>query len=524
MKRKQSSSAPDKNEHQSPRKTVMYVLTVALLVVVVVAFVGAPALTGFAGGSTRSFGTYKGDEISAFPGNYMSRQYQGLAEQVQENTEQVTAGLVQSIWREAFQRTVRHLAVLDYAEAAGVGISTRGLDRAMSQWPAFRVGGSFDREAYERMDNQSRSQLRDFLEDFVVDQQVRSDLRFPFELRDIASVEQFEFLSNVFADQLFPEPQVSEAELDFLVEIAGPERQFDFVQFAFADFPDEAVIEYAQENARRFERANLSTISITTSENEAEEIRERIANQEATFEDIARTQSTDIYSSDGGDMGIVYFHELEPDFEDPDTVSTIFSLEEGEMSEVLETTFGWSIYRMDEEPIEPDFDDGEVIAEVRNYMSNFERGTIEDYLAERADEFVATAEAQGFAAAASEINELPQQTGYFPINFGNLPYFSRVSAQSNQALAEGASREEFFLELFSLSQDAVSDPIVVRDYIFVFSLAGERAPTTATVSQLQDRGAAVVQAISASDVQRVLVDDEELNDNFRETYNRLIQG
>jgi peptidyl-prolyl cis-trans isomerase D len=524
MKRKKSDSVPDKNEHQSQRKPVMYALTVALLVLVVIAFVGAPALTGFAGGNTRTFGTYDGDEITAFPGNYMSRQYQGLAEQVQENTDQVTAGLVQSIWREAFARTVRHLAVLDYAEAADVGISTHGLDRAMAQWPAFRVGGAFDREAYERMDSQRRSQLRDFLEDFVVDQQVRSDLRFPFELRDIASVEQFEFLSNVYGDQLFPEPKVSEAELDFLVEMAGAERRFDFVQFAFSDFPEDEVIEYGQENARRFERANLSTISVTTSKNEAEEVRRRIADGEATFEDVARTQSTDIYSSDGGDMGVVYYHELEPDFEDPETVSTIFSLQEGEVSPVVETTFGWAIYRIDEEPTEPDFDDPEVVAEVRNYMSSFERGAIEDYLAERADEFVEIAEAEGFGTAAAAIDETPQITGYFPINFGNLPYFSRVSAQSNQALAEGASREDFFQELFTLSPGDVSDPIVVRDYIFVFSLADERAPTDATVSQLQDRGAAVIQAISASDIQRVLVDDDELNDNFRETYNRLIQG
>ncbi|MFW6213740.1 MAG: peptidylprolyl isomerase, partial [Spirochaetota bacterium] len=485
MKRKQTSSAHAKNEHKSehksPRNTVMYVLTVALLALVVIAFVGAPALTGFAGGGTRTFGTYNGDEISALPGNYMSRQYQGLAEQVQENNDEVTAGLVQSIWREAFQRTVRHLAVLDYAEEAGVGISTRGLDRAMSQWPAFRVGGSFDREAYERMDNQSRSQLRDFLEDYVVDQQVRSDLHFPFELRDIASVEQFELLSNVYADQLFPEPKASEAELEFLTQMAGPERQFSFVQFAFSDFPEEAVVEYGEENARRFERANLSTISITSTENDAETVRERIANGEATFEDAARTQSTDIYSSDGGDMGVVYFHELEPDFEDPSTVSTIFALEEGEVSQVFETTFGWAIYRMDETPIEPDFEDSEVVAEIRNYMSTFERGRIEDYLADRAEVFVETAEERGFAEAAAEVDEAPQQTAYFPINFGNLPYFSRVSSQSNEALAEGASREEFFRDLFSLSPGDVSDPIVVRDYIFVFTLEDERTPDDSTL-------------------------------------------
>lgn len=496
--RQQKQSQESPKHHRSTGKTLTYIGTVILLIVVVVAFVGTPAVGGLAGGSRISFGSYAGRDIDYQPGNYLARQYQGLAQRVQQQDQQITDALVRQIWRAAFDQTVFHEALMVEATEAGVGVSTEAVDRAIAQWPEFQVDGRFSAEEFNATSSQVRLALRNYLRESLVDEQVRTDL--------------------------FERVEPADAESQFLIDMAGPERQFRFVQFSSADFPDTEVIEYGEANAERFRRVNLSVITITTSESDAEQIREQAVSRQTSFEDLARNQSTDSYAEDGGEMGWVYFHELEPDFEDTQVIEEIFSLEEGEISRVFETTFGWTVYRVNEAPIEPDFTDANVIAAVRDYLTVFERGLIEDHLRERADEFVAQARSESFADASASINQAPATTAYFPVNYGNTSYFGQVNASSNAALSAAAFREDFFEELFALSGDEVSEPIVVRDYVFVFQLADERAPEESTITFLESYVPLIIRNFAQQQVQDVLVDDELLVDNFNATYNRAILG
>ncbi len=491
-------SQENPKHHRSTAKTLTYIGTVVLLVIVVVAFVGTPAVGGLAGGNRISFGSYAGRDIDYQPGNYLARQYQGLAQQVQQQDQQINDSLVRQIWRAAFDQTVLHEAFMVQADKAGVAVSSQAVDRAIAQWPEFLVDGRFSAQEYNAMSSQARLALRNYLRESLVDQRVRDDL---FERID-----------------------PTEAETQFFVDMAGPERRFNFVQFGSASFPDSEVTDYGEANANRFRRINLSVISVQTSQSDAERIREQAVSRQTSFEDLARNQSTDSFADDGGDMGWVYLHELEPDFEDTSVIEEIFALEEGEISRVFETTFGWAIYRVDEAPIEPDFTDASVITAVRDYMTSFERGLIEDYLESQADEFVAQARADGFAAASAGINQSPATTDYFPVNYGNTRYFGEVNASSNAALSAAAFREDFFEELFALSEDEVSDPMVVRDYVFVFQLADERPPEESTIDALDSGTPRIIRRFAQEQIQDVLVDDELLVDDFDATYNRAILG
>jgi parvulin-like peptidyl-prolyl isomerase len=145
----------------------------------------------------------------------------------------------------------------------------------------------------------------------------------------------------------------SQAEQSFIVDMAGPERRFRFVQFASADFPRERVVEYGEANRERFRSAELSVITVTSRQADADAIRQQAIDRVASFEDLARNQSTDAFAADGGSMGSVYFHELELDFETLAPVREIFELNQGAISPVYETQFGWVIYRMDGSPVDP---------------------------------------------------------------------------------------------------------------------------------------------------------------------------
>ncbi|MFP4114773.1 MAG: peptidylprolyl isomerase [Spirochaetota bacterium] len=494
---KQPKQEQEKQHQRSIGKTLTYAMTVVLLVIVVVAFVGTPAVGGVTGGERIVFGSYGGREIRYEPGNYLARQYQDIAQRVQQQDQEITESVVREVWRTAFQQAVFHEAMMLLAEEAGVSVSTDAVDEAVAQWPEFQVDGRFSVQEYNATSSQARYSLRQYLRDALVDAQVQQDL--------------------------YGETPSSTAEQEFLAEMTGPERRFDYIQFSFNDYPEAEVTDYGRANADRFRRINLSVITVNASAADAEAIREQAVTREVSFEDLARNESTDTYAADGGEMGWVYYHELEPDFEDTAVIEQIFDLEEGEISRVFETTFGWTIYRVNEAPMDPDFTDANVIAAVRDYLTDFERGLIEDYLSARADEFVATARESGFEDAAAGVGQTPQATEYFPINYGNLPYFGTVEAQSNQAIASAAYREEFFRELFALDEDEVSEPIVVRDYVFVFRLADEREPDE-EATNLLEYVPLIVRQFMQEEARETYVSEDRLVDNFNQAYNRAVLG
>jgi peptidyl-prolyl cis-trans isomerase D len=492
----QNTKEPPK--HRSTGRMLTYAFTVVLLVIIVVAFVGTPALGGVATGARLSFGSYAGRDIVYEPGNYFARQYQDIARRVQQQGTQVTELLVRQIWRAAFERAVFHEAMMVLADDADVSVSTRAVDRAIARWPEFQQDGRFSSSAYQAMPSQARFALRQYLREVLVEQKVQEDL--------------------------YGAVQTSEAERRFFIEMAGPQRQFRFVQFAFTDFPESEIVNYGERFPGRFRRMDLSVISVGTSEADARRIREQAVARQVSFEDLARAHSRDIYADDGGDMGRVYHYELEPDFENVARVDEIFELEPGEISPVLRTTFGWAIYRADEPAIDPDFTDPNVIAAIRDYLTTFERGLIEDYLSDQARRFAEQARTDGYEAAAAAIGESPQLTEHFPINFGNLPYFGTVGAPANQTFASAAFREDFFRELFSLAEGDVSDPLVIRDSIFVFQVADVRDPDEEDIEFLEFYTPLIVREFTQQQVHRTIIAEDKLVDDFTRGFNRAVLG
>ena len=74
-----------------------------------------------------------------------------------------------------------------------------------------------------------------------------------------------------------------------------------------------------------------------------EGVRQRILSGELSFDEAARTISDDVTKEDGGDLGWFTTGTLEDSFED-----VAFSLKAGELSEVVQTPFGYHVIRVSE--------------------------------------------------------------------------------------------------------------------------------------------------------------------------------
>ncbi len=500
MKQSKEEKQPHvEKHHRSLGKTLTYVFTIAILLIIAVTFVGAPALGGVARSGHAVFGEYAGEEIVVSSGNYFERSFQAWANYVQQSGQEITDQVHYQVWRLAYDDTVRHTALLVNARNSGVDVSSNAVDMAIAQSPEFQVDGRFSPDRFNSMSSIEMLALRELLQEGRIAEQVNSDL--------VARL------------------NYSEAEIDFILGMASPERRFQFVQFGFDSFPDSEVVAYGEENRQRFSRINISQITIDSSESDAESIRGQAVDRAVSFEDLARNQSKDEFSEDGGDRGWVYYWDLEFDFEDVALVEELFTLAEGEISPVYQMGNRWRIYTVNEAPIDPDYTDVEAVNDVRNYLTTFERGLVEDHLRAEADVFVQNAQADGFLGAAVTADQLPQLTEYFPVNYGNLSYFPSVSSPSNAVIGStGAYREEFLQQLFALELGEISGPIVVYDYVFVFELDGVRELTPDRLEELSVALPGQMAQQSRTDPAYQVVDQSLHTDNFHVTYSRVFLG
>ena len=117
------------------------------------------------------------------------------------------------------------------------------------------------------------------------------------------------------------------------------------------DVTDDEIKEYYDHHKREFlrpERVRVSQILLTT-EGKAVEILDRIKNASGeVFRETARKESTGVEAAKGGAMGLFEMGQLPSEME-----KVIFSLKVGEVSPVVESSYGYHIFRLDEK-LEPE--------------------------------------------------------------------------------------------------------------------------------------------------------------------------
>jgi peptidyl-prolyl cis-trans isomerase D len=481
----------EKKRHSQP---FLYAFSVVILIVIVVTFVMAPAMSGSGARGRYIFGYYKGEPIEYIPDNYFSQRKDAIADQLRQSGEQEDmAAQAYQVWRTAFDQTVLHTAILTEAEESDLWISKDRLDKTLIKQGPYTIDGVFSEERYNATPGARRQTYEKLYREQLIHEQ---------------------YLEDIFQG-LRESPQ----EQQFLGAMVDEQRRFSLVSFPFGEYPEEQIDEYAQENRERFRRIKLSRILIKSSEREASEIRKKLVDRTGSFEELARAHSADVYAEKGGDMGWRYYYDLEADFEDGAPVVTIFQLEETEISPVLESRFGWVIFRCDTPALEPDFDVEETRQVVRDYVMRYEKGIVEDYTLGLAESFTERVGDVGFLGATLEQNYSVGLTDYFPVNYQSYYFLSPVRSALEQInLASAAYSEEFFIRAFSLAPGEVSDPVLLDDQVVVLRLDDIRQAQQRERDLLGDYYTYYAQQSVEQDLQNVLMDPDFIEDNFDATF------
>jgi peptidyl-prolyl cis-trans isomerase D len=159
--------------HRLKTHPFLFIGTVVVLVIVIVAFVLVPAIVpgeGIRSGGDLIFGYYNKTPIKYIANNYFYQVQQTLYQRQRPNPEDPNyMGTIGNIWRQAFEEAVVRIGILDEMKQAGFIAPENVVDREIAELSMFQENGRFSSVKYRALDNSSRINLwRQVQENYIV--------------------------------------------------------------------------------------------------------------------------------------------------------------------------------------------------------------------------------------------------------------------------------------------------------------------------------------------------------------------
>ena len=484
-------------DNKPPKKSkikLSVVLSIIMLVFVVIAFGLSPIAGAFGGSSSNLiFGYYNEEPISYAYNNYFYNQRESIAQNWDGQADDANYEYqVYQIWKQAYDNTVMHTALMQEADKSGLIITESAIDRyLLENGPYINSEGEFDPQLYNSVSDVTKKNIRDEIKESILTQTLLDDL---------------------FGSYISP------AELEFIDSMGRNEKEFDYLVFPLTQYPAAKTRTYGESNAIEFTTLEMSIITLSgENQQEAESIYNRIANNEILFEDAARTYSLDTYAENGGEVGTNYFFAMRENFNNEEDLNAVFSLKAGEISSLLETPYGYNIYQVNKTPELPDFSNEETLSVVKDYLIARERGIVEDYITTEATKLI-TSYQNDISAAASEAGLDIFSTTATPINFGSSLFLgSFVYSDTEQYLANLENNESALTKLYNTEEGSFSEPIIINAGILMAfcktDLANEG--NLETLSMIYPYVAPQVQQ---SDFTNSIFTSENFEDNFLQVF------
>jgi len=498
---KENDSGKSEIYEKFKRSPALYIGSVVILVLVTVTFIGGDILSGRSGGNVAdlTFGFYDKEPITWIPGNmFAQNREQAMRFYQSQGMDMDNFGVQAQIWRQSYEATVVHTAILQMMKRSNYSIPEKAVDRQVAQLPQFQDNGRFSSALYNQLSESAR---------LAIWRQVQDEL----------------IKMNYFNDYLYG-LLVPSAEADFFGRMSSVMRSFELVSFPVDAFPETEYLTYARQNANLFRTIHLSKITINTNEREARRVLDSIKNGTSTFEDAARAQSQDGYADRGGDIGSRYTFDLEIEIPNSAVRENIFNLRRGELSDVISVGESWVFFRIEEELKQANFDDFSTMDRVRSYLRNFDRGRMEDWALERAAEFISDVNASGFDDAVEWHNLEKQAFGPVPINYGGVDLFTSLESFNVPGIdmQNLINNENFWRIAFRTQLNNPSQPFVQGGNVIVLFPTEQVYEEPAAVENISSMYSAYWASFVAERfIHSYFLNNSRMDDRFWETYFRF---
>jgi len=460
-------------------------------------------------------GGYRGSQNSVaqvndevIPYEEFQKAYERLANQYRDQFGgTLPKGLLESIDLEgqALEQLIQRSLLRQGAREMGLMVSDLEVQQAVEKMEAFRNNGVFNVEQYKNILSISgmtpssfeATMRTDLLSGKVVESLSRFAKLTPLEVRDQfdfdnaeIKIEYVSFSGTDFKDKV----ETDEEQLKSYYEenrenyMTEPQVKLHFLAFPYVAentpvIPDEELESFYRENFSRFsipEQRSARHILIKTSEedtedilaekrNKAEQVLE-LAKSGEDFTELAKQYSEGPTGPRGGDLGTFTRGRMVKPFDD-----AAFSLKEGEISDIVETQFGFHIIKL--EKIELAYT--RTLEEVR--------GEIEAQLqAQKSGElaFTQATEAYENIILAGSLDKFSQNSG---ILFEQTDFFPRKSPEKSGSRSGMATEPSFLDAAFSLNKGELSSIVETpQGYAIIFA-ADKKEPETALYQDVREQ-------------------------------------
>lgn len=473
------------------------------LVVLVISFIAfvLPSSLGssMAERDILTFGEYNGRKISYEQGSVFNSNLERISRNYQMYGMDPNQYNYQ-IFNSAFTETVKQYIAEDALNAAGFVVSDSSVNRVVKTIPQFQEDGKFSVKLYNKADPKSIQDLKN---------SIRQDLL-------ISSYdEDFYGSSEKFGVTTLYGLKISEAEKKFLANFNEEKRGFDMVSFDKSSYPEEEKLNYAEKNAAKFVKLNLSVITCDDSA-KADTVVARINNNELTFEDAIAEYSNNRLSDTEGNITNDFQYQVEAILEDKANIADITNLSVGSITKVIPTSNGYSIFKKKSENVQPDFTDADMLSKVSSYLYSYESTIIEDYFSAKAKDFTTAVLNSDFDAACEQFGLTKVTIAPFPLNYGSVAIADSLDPSVSDVLKSASSNETFLKNAFSLKMNECSNPIVMTDSVVVLQY------TTSEEVTIEEEDIGIVKSqvgtLDVNSIDSTVLKNSKLKNDFINTY------
>lgn len=441
------------------KKSFLFIGSVIILILSAITFIFIPAATPGAQDKALVFGKYGSKKIEYKQGTEFANAVANYAEMYRNQGAQLDDSAYFYIYNYAFNSAVQAIAYAKAVESSGYKPADETIARKMFSYFTDE-NGNYSSKLYNSVPADQIENLRKEVSKGIVWNLYSEDL-----LGSHSKVGSYTMYGL----------KTPTAETEFLASMGATKRAFDMAVFNKEDYPDSAVKTFASDKVNLFTKYNISVITVKDS-SKAKSILKQISNEEITFADAVAEYSDKAYSGSDGIVTSNYEYQVKEILKNADDIEKISALEVEALSDIIETTTGYSIFRCNLAKDVPDFSDKATLSAVRTYIENNESSQIENYYITSAKGMISNAATKGFERATKDSEGKYVSVPAFPLNYNNSTLFDSISSDVSE-LSSAASNKNFLTVAYSLKNGELSEPLVLGNYIIVLKLTSEQKDT-----------------------------------------------
>ncbi len=480
-------------------KKMLTIGTYTILAILIISFIGAPIISlRNPQTDTLSFGSYDGKKIVYKSDNYFGLNVNNTVERYkqQSGANDLNRFILQFAWKSAFDQTVNHFALLEIAKKSGFHPSKNKIDESIIEVPYLQTNGIFDITLYNQLSSTEKKNLTELQKELNTSNPVYTDL--------------VNFVS------------MSEKEKAFLNAMETDKRKFQYIQIARNEIEDiEFLKQYAEKNRKKFIKISFKSITVET-EKQLKTIVMDLQAKNISFEEAAKTYSSDSAKEQGGDRGSLFSYQITQQEGDDalKAISALSSTDYDTLTDPIKTQQGaFAIYALTKLPEEPRFKEEEFQNAAKNYMLAHDPDILENQKIEKAKKFIESAKKTNITRAAEAYNIEVGITNAFPINIKNSSILTKIEKIEGPDIGQLASENDVLAQLFLLNINEYSKPYVIGNYIYVFQNIAHDSEKNISITNEKFRN--FMKEYRNTILKTVIIDDTKLQDSFYETFNKI---